>query len=210
MTEYTTQEPQIKLCECGCGKPTPLAKRTHPDIGHIKGQPTLFVSGHNSPSRTYTRPYVRPLTERFWEKVEKLDSDDCWAWKGSKDLRGYGVIVTNQKAHSAHRVCYELCHGPIPKGMCVCHKCDNPACVNPGHLWLGTLSENNRDRADKGRNNHAVGETHPATPLTKDDVIEIRKLANCGVSQRALARQFGIAQSAIWCIIHRKTWSHIP
>lgn len=210
MSNYTTDTPPEKLCECGCGKTTPLAKRTRPDIGHIKGQPTRFVAGHNSPDRKRPSPFVRPLTERFWEKVDKGALDDCWMWKGSKDIRGYGVIRTNQKPYSAHCVCYELCHGSIPKGMFICHKCDNPGCVNPAHLWLGTPAENNRDRAVKERNNHVKGEDHPSTTLTESDIVTIRNLSENGVAQRAIARQYGIHQSSVWGIVHRKTWQHVP
>lgn len=210
MTEYTTQKTHVKLCECGCGKPTPLAKRTRPDIGHVKGQPTRFVAGHNSPGREYWKPPVRPLAERFWEKVDKRSPDECWIWKGNKSPQGYGFIVTDQKMYRSHRVCYELCNGPIPKGMYVCHRCDNPQCVNPSHLWLGTPAENNRDRANKKRNNHTFGELHPSAKINSADVVEIRKMAEQGVRQRDIATLYGITQHSVWSIIHRKTWQHVP
>lgn len=98
----------------------------------------------------------RSLTERFWENVDKRGPDDCWEWMAGKEF-GYGYIRREGhkgKMARAHRVAWELTNGPIPKGMCVLHRYDNPGCCNPAHLWLGTLADNNADMAAKGR--HAV------------------------------------------------------
>jgi hypothetical protein len=92
----------------------------------------------------------RPLEDRFWEKVDKRGVEDCWLWTGSNDTR-YGQIWFRGKALKASRVAWELTRGPIPPGMQVCHTCDNPPCVNPSHLWLGTMSDNIRDAVCKGR-----------------------------------------------------------
>jgi len=98
---------------------------------------------------------------RFWAKVNKLGENECWPWMASKSQRGYGVFGFRGTIWKAHRVAYTMAIGEIPSGLLVCHKCDNPSCCNPAHLWAGTSSDNNRDRSIKGRNNHPKGDNHP-------------------------------------------------
>lgn len=94
---------------------------------------------------------TRTLEERFWEKVDK--TGDCWEWTGFKNRQGYGQFqVSTKNGQPAHRVSFELANGKIPDGMHVCHKCDNPPCVRPDHLFLGTPSDNMKDMVKKGRN----------------------------------------------------------
>lgn len=116
-----------------------------------------------------------PLEERFWSKVNKTDNaNGCWEWQAGRFGGGYGKIAVKHNGKwtglYAHRVSYELTHGPIPDGMCVCHSCDNPKCVNPSHLWIGTQIENIKDRDIKGRLVHGV-----PTPEFRQRMSEIAK-----------------------------------
>jgi hypothetical protein len=92
------------------------------------------------------------LQLRLWSRVVPAGPSECWVFKGSGTARGeHGVIRAGSRAEKAHRVAWQLVNGPIPEGMCVCHRCDNPPCINPSHLFLGTIADNNRDRHQKGR-----------------------------------------------------------
>ena len=129
----------------------------------------------------------------------------CWLWTVHTHKQGYGKIKKNGVSMLAHRASWEFHNGPIPPGMCVCHKCDNPPCVNPAHLFLGTHADNTADMYSKGRNVPPRGERNSSAKLTWVKVAEIRKLKGV-VSQRAVAKQFGVTQCTISCIQSGKTW----
>lgn len=151
----------------------------------------------------------KTLLQRFEEKVNKTDG--CWEWVAAHNERGYGRINIDGKSVATHRVAYELYVGNIPEGMCVCHHCDNPKCVNPDHLFLGTHTENMRDCRNKGRRPLPItrGERHAGSKLTEEQVKEIRSRYPGSKSQSELAREYGVAQTEIWRIIHRVRWANI-
>jgi hypothetical protein len=142
---------------------------------------------------------------RFWSKVKKVG--DCLEWIGCRDACGYGKLTRNGRPWTAHRYAYHMFHSGIPDGMCVCHACDNPACVNPNHLFVGTHQDNMRDRDDKQRG--TAGERNRHAKLTSDDVRKIRASAAMGVPQWKLVNMFGVSCGRISEIVSRKSWRHI-
>jgi hypothetical protein len=157
-----------------------------------------------------TYPHV--TQRRFWAKVDVRGPDDCWLWTGSTLKSGYGMLTVRRKGLLAHRVSWELHHGPIPvgegyHGICVLHDCDVRNCVNPGHLFLGTHLDNMDDMRAKGRNRQPRGESTAQAKLTEPKVLEIRRLyASGGYTQTELGDDFGVTQAAISAIVTRKNW----
>lgn len=144
--------------------------------------------------------------DKFWKKVNKTDT--CWLWT-SQLRNGYGMFTINYKPLSAHRVSWELHNGPIPKGLLVCHKCDIPSCVNPEHLFLGTIQDNTNDRDSKGRFKVLNGELNGSAILTEKDVLDIRSRERYNGFQTKLAEEYGVSNSTISAILHRRIWKHI-
>ena len=124
--------------------------------------------------------------------------------------RGYGVFRLDGHYWLAPRLAYVLTHGDIMPGLCVLHSCDNRRCCNPQHLRLGTLAENNQDRAHKGRTARQYGEKHGNAKLTNADVIAIRSLYARGTfTQRRLGALFHVSQTVVGDIVRRQAWPHI-
>ena len=153
--------------------------------------------------------------ERFWNRVDQSTKRSCWLWTGSCSWGGYGRIRYRGPSTYAHRVSWLIHFGEIPPRMLVLHKCDNPPCVNPKHLFLGSQADNMRDmktkqRSSKGPQGWAPsGEDHWSTKLKAKDVRAIRKAYAGGATQNALAKKYSMVQNAIGAIVRRVTWRHV-
>lgn len=143
--------------------------------------------------------------ERFWARVEKLDG--CWAFKGAHSADGYGSFWDGTRAVRAHRYAWELANGPIPAGLLIRHSCDNPSCVRPDHLSLGTDADNKADSMARGRHHH--GERHANARLTNDLVLLIAARVAAGEVQAAVARDLGVSAHAVRSVVSLRTWRHI-
>lgn len=152
----------------------------------------------------------KSMLARILSSIERVESG-CWVWTGHKDKKGYGSIHVKKdgqrKSAKAHRASYELFRGEIPGGCCVCHRCDNPSCVNPDHLFTGTNKENSQDAVSKGR--HATMDTHGRAKLSTEIIEYCRSVYikgdvcfGCG----PLARNFGVDRMTMFSALKRKTW----
>lgn len=157
--------------------------------------------------------WIRPtLADRFWRRVRK--SDGCWEWGGAVRGKGYGEIGRGGRGQGVvdtHRLSWELHFGEIPEGLQVLHRCDNPPCVRPDHLFLGTVADNMADKAQKGRapSISNPGEQAGRAKLTNADVLAIRRRAAAGERLFQIARSFPVSASTIGQVVNRKTWGHL-
>lgn len=154
----------------------------------------------------------KTLAERFWEKVSVNGQGACWPWVARAGTKGYGAMNVDGRNTRATHVSWYLHHGEWPNGLglWVLHTCDNPACVNPAHLFLGTHNSNMRDMVRKGRAGRLPGEAHALAKLTEQEVRLIRRRAAAGEAKAALAREYGVSWMTVDRIIRRVNWAHIP
>lgn len=165
-------------CACGCGTVM-----------------TLYDKYHRPRKYFYRHQRMRPdISSAFWKNVLKTDS--CWLWTGAKSKAGYGQLGHRKKVLYAHRVSFELHKGVVPKGMVVCHTCDNPQCVNPEHLFVGTHCDNMHDAIDKNR--------LPGTKISDSTVEAIRRDYGDNIPISKIAVQYDVSQTAAWRIAHRQ------
>lgn len=197
-------------CHCGCGQKTPIAAVNNKSKGMVKGEPSKCITGHHPPKR---------FVETFWSKIDKSNGEDaCWNWVAYCDPKGYGRMTWSNREGGwnffTHRIAYELIKGAIPAGLNVLHKCDNPKCANPKHLFLGTQKDNIQDMISKGRRRSAdtvaKGENNPNHKLTEAIVIAIRERYKGGdVSFGQIARDLKLDRSTVSDAIQHKTWRHV-
>lgn len=161
--------------------------------------------------------YSTPFPTRFWKKVDRSGGPNaCWPWLGTTNQQGYGICPTPGPGGSrlAHRVAYEMTNGFLPAGQCALHRCDNPPCCNPAHLWSGTRPDNSADMARKGRAGHAgggpEGEANGAARLNPEKVVAIRAARARGRSLYRIADDFGVSRMTISKVVKRETWQHVP
>lgn len=193
----------------------------------MKGRPIPRFCSHKCRGHTGFRPggqiRISELSEE--EKLERykisfekhvIRKEGCWDWKGPKAKNGYPVmpcrrIVGPDRGHRASWIIYK---GKIPKGMQVCHHCDNPTCTNPDHLWIGTSKENNNDKIRKCRENnvpppHKVGVNNGSAKLNENQVKEIKVLLEKGLTSRDIGKQYGVSKTTIYRIKYKKNWKHV-
>lgn len=163
-----------------------------------------------------TENWKRSFVQRFWSRVQKTDG--CWIWTAAHKPEGYGKMWMNGKLESAHRISWILTRGPIPDGLWVLHKCDNPPCVNPDHLYIGYRKENGRDAAERHRIPYGkdayfskcVGEKNFNARCTDQIVRDIRaKYVPRKFGLWRLSKFFGLPRTTIGNIVNRRTWKHV-
>jgi hypothetical protein len=158
----------------------------------------------------------KPLEERFWKRVQLGTSRQCWEWApwATKAKGNYGVFYPG-KPHPngfrvfAHRQSWELAHGKIPKGLCVCHKCDNPPCVNPNHLFLGSKSDNIIDMHEKGRANHVSGESHGCSKINSRTARKIKDMRANGNRIFEIAETLRLSRAIVSRVVNGINWKNI-
>lgn len=149
----------------------------------------------------------RNTIQDFHKRI--LKTKGCWLWQGNLDTKGYGRFSLFGKVHKAHRLSYQEFKGKVPKELFVCHKCDNPQCVNPKHLFLGTIQDNLRDMYDKGRGADRHGEKSTNCKLTNVDVLIMREALEKGFRCIDVRKYFKISSAHISAIKYKRRWSHI-
>jgi len=161
---------------------------------------------------------MKTTAERFAERTVEFPGDGCHIWIGHRDQYGYGRVWLDGKMRGAHRVAYEAAYGTIPelpdadaRGACVLHRCDDPACVNPNHLFVGSHLDNMRDMDTKGRRRSTSrpGERNPAARLTLAAVRDIRVRRAAGATMTSLAREYGLTKGGVAHVVKRRAWRDV-
>jgi len=153
--------------------------------------------------------YEMTIKERLLNFCIIDKKSECWNWISSKNEKGYGAISIKNKHCIAHRESYKIFIGKIPKKQLVCHRCDNPSCINPSHLFLGNDKINSDDKIKKGRLVSSPGSKNGNSKLNEKDVIKIKLKINKGYNLVALAKEFNVTPESIYYIKNNKTWRHV-
>lgn len=170
---------------------------------------------YNNRMSKHNGPHPKHPSERFWSKVRKLGPDECWEWVGARHPEGYGYLYAGPLYENrvrwvkSHRLSWEIHNGQIPDGLSVLHHCDNPPCVNPSHLYVGTQAQNVHDRTVRNRGRNQDGSVNSNAKLTEADVVAIIAMLKTGRSQAAVAEMFGVKQPQISRIARRESWRHL-
>lgn len=169
----------------------------------VHGNPLMVAIGGKS---------GRTIDQRLWNRVV-VDNKGCWNWTGTKDTKGYGSIRFNKKGYWVHRFAWQLTYGEIPVSLMVCHRCDNPSCINPAHLFLGTAKDNSIDMMQKnrgGKGRFIRGHLPYNTKFTEEVIREIRsRYSKEAVTQTQLAQYYGTSQGHITNIVNGRAWSRV-
>ena len=201
-------------------KYTPRQPRVTRTCQHCDVSFSITAARFRSGDGAYCSPPCRKAAiafspERFWARGRKTESG-CLVWTGALNNKGYGQLTILYKRYLAHRIAFELAKGPISNGMEICHRCDNPPCYEPAHLFAATHRENGLDMSSKGRaalqrHPHLIrwGEDAPAARLNPDRVREIRQQRKSGMTLKAIAEIHGINLGTVWQVANRKTWDHV-
>lgn len=153
---------------------------------------------------------IKPAIDRFMDKVKICSENDCWLWTGATDNAfGYGKFRLNGKSINAHRASFILFNGEIPEGLFVCHKCDNPPCVNPEHLFVGTSEDNNKDRSNKGRTARLDGYLSPSAKLNVPIVLKIREMYENNTTVAKISKLLNISYRTVWDVCNRISWRNV-
>lgn len=192
LESWIKEEQGNHVCHCGCGEIIVITKN------HYSNGIPRYINGHQIRCRTYPEE-----EKRFWTKVSKRGDQQCWNWIASLDTEGYGNFKSkNKKANNkAHRMSYLLHFGDISKGLHVLHKCDNPRCVNPSHLFLGTHQDNMRDMVEKGR--------ITTRKYTSDLVRRAAELFSLKRSVREVHNETGISLGCLYAIRNGRSWKSV-
>lgn len=205
-SDYTSEIP-YGYCHCGCGQKTNIAPKTNNKRGYIQGIPMDYLRGHR------LRFSYEQAVIAFWAKVAiTANGDLCWEWKGAKSPLGYGHLKFLGHYENAYRIAWILPDYKIPNDMSVLHSCDNPTCVNPKHLFIGTQLDNMQDMTRKGRRAYGekvsnANEKNPNSKLTENQINKMRKRFRAGgITKAELGRQYGITRGHVCKIISGRNW----
>jgi hypothetical protein len=183
--KFGHKEP-VGKCQCGCGMDAPISKGKSTEFGLMPGFPCRFVRGHQK--------YHLSVEQIMQDHTSRAKSG-CLEWVGDKDREGYGRIKFKGRRMRAHRLIWEHYCGAPESGLVVCHKCDNPSCVEIGHLFIGTPADNRQDCVIKNRNPNGTSSNRAA--FSKEQVIQIRKARRRGERVADIAKRFGVARNTI-------------
>lgn len=199
--EKNTKGQRLWQCACDCGK-THFATGSHLRLGDVTSCGCMASRKTIGKRRSEIAQDTDP--KEYLNARSQVAANGCIEWTGGKTENGYGAAHFMGRYQSAHRLAYTAFNGEIPTGQFVCHSCDNPACVNPAHLWLGKQQDNMTDKVNKSR--HCHGETHGMHKLTAEQVQVILK---GDLSSSELAERFGVSTDHVGAIRKGLAWKHL-